>query len=89
MRVLISGGTGYIGGRLAVHLSRTGHQIVLGSRKISGSPEWLPDAEMVQEDGRIRRWAKVEEMGDRYLRVILLADGITVHNAFFDRRYKP
>ena len=57
--------------------------------------EWIertisfPDAEMVQEDGRIRRWAKVEEMGDRYLRVILLADGITVHNAFFDRRYKP
>ena len=57
--------------------------------------EWIertincPVAEMVQEDGRIRRWAKVEEMGGRYLRVILLADGITVHNAFFDRRYKP
>mgnify|MGYP000411287657 CR=1 FL=1 len=57
--------------------------------------EWIertincPEAEMVQEDGRIRRWAKVEEMGGRYLRVVLLADGITVHNAFFDRRYKP
>jgi hypothetical protein len=24
----------------------------------------------------------------RYLRVILLADGRTVHNAFFDRRFR-
>jgi hypothetical protein len=57
--------------------------------------EWIehtiefPLAEAVQEDGRIRRWAKVEEMGGRYLRVILLADGVTVHNAFFDRGFKP
>ncbi len=57
--------------------------------------EWIertiefPEAETVQADGRIRRWAKVEEMGGRYLRVILLADGITVHNAFFDRGFKP
>jgi hypothetical protein len=28
-------------------------------------------------------------MDDRYLRVILLPDGETVHNAFFDRGYKP
>ncbi len=48
-----------------------------------------PEAETVQEDGRIRRWARVEEMGGRYLRVVLLADGVTVHNAFFDRRFKP
>jgi hypothetical protein len=26
-------------------------------------------------------------MDNRYLRVILLADGETVHNAFFDRRF--
>jgi len=25
----------------------------------------------------------------RYLRVILLADGETVHNVFFDRSFKP
>ena len=25
----------------------------------------------------------------RYLRVALLADGQTVHNAFFDRRFSP
>ena len=27
--------------------------------------------------------------GGRYLRVVLLADGETVHNAFFDRSFKP
>jgi hypothetical protein len=28
-------------------------------------------------------------MESRYLRVILLPDGETVHNAFFDRGFKP
>ncbi|MDA0747067.1 MAG: hypothetical protein O2954_11145 [bacterium] len=45
--------------------------------------------EVVQKDGRIRRWAPIKEMEGRYLRVILLADGETVHNAFFDRRFAP
>jgi len=48
-----------------------------------------PVRELVQEDGRIRRWALIPEMEDRYLRVILLEDGETVHNAFFDRRFVP
>ena len=42
-------------------------------------------AEKVQEDGRIRRWAAIDEAGGRFLRVINLPDGETVHNAFFDR----
>jgi len=41
----------------------------------------------VQTDGRIRKWAKIEEEG-KYLRVILLEDGETVHNAFFDRQFE-
>ena len=40
-----------------------------------------------QSDGRIKKWAKISEAG-KYLRVILLEDGETVHNAFFDRSYK-
>jgi hypothetical protein len=40
-------------------------------------------------DGRIRRWAAITEMDGRYLRVILLPDGETVHNAFFDRSFQP
>ena len=46
-----------------------------------------PEKTEIQSDGRIRKWAKIEEAG-KYLRVILLEDGETVHNAFFDRSYK-
>jgi hypothetical protein len=48
----------------------------------------LPEFEEVQDDGRIRRWARIVEAGDPYLRVVVLADGETVHNAFFDRRFR-
>lgn len=48
-----------------------------------------PFREMTQADGRIRRWIAVPEMENRYLRVVLLDDGETVHNAFFDRRFAP
>jgi hypothetical protein len=48
-----------------------------------------PVREVRQNDGRIRRCAQVGESGDRYLRVVLLEDGETVHTAFFDRRFVP
>jgi hypothetical protein len=57
--------------------------------------EWIsraiqqPIREIVQSDGRIRRWAEIPEAGGRTLRVILLPDGMTVHNAFLDRTFKP
>jgi hypothetical protein len=47
-----------------------------------------PIAEQLQADGRIRRWALIPEAG-KYLRVVLLPDCETVHNAFFDRRFVP
>ncbi len=56
--------------------------------------EWIerviqnPLREEIQSDGRIRRWARIAEMENRVLRVILLEDGETVHNAFFDRTFK-
>jgi hypothetical protein len=56
--------------------------------------EWIvsavrnPVEEATQSDGRIRRWTWIEEEG-RFLRVILLPDGQTIHNAFFDRSFKP
>jgi hypothetical protein len=46
-----------------------------------------PLREIRQLVGRIRRWTRVPEMENRYLRVILLEDGETVHNAFFDRGF--
>jgi len=57
--------------------------------------EWIlrallnPYNESIQEDGRIRRWVRIPEMGDRFLRIVVLSDGETVHNAFIDRGYKP
>ena len=56
--------------------------------------EWIelavvqPDAERMQADGRIRRWKRISEADGRWLRVVLLEDGETVHNAFFDRRFR-
>lgn len=56
--------------------------------------EWIehvvshPDREEIQTDGRIRRWARISDFENRALRVIVLADGQTVHNAFFDRAYE-
>ena len=57
--------------------------------------EWIerairsPVREQVQADGRIRRWVRIPEAEGRFLRVILLPDGETVHNAFFDRGFVP
>ena len=44
-----------------------------------------------QPDGRIRLWGEVTPPGEtvpRFLRVVTLDDGETVHNAFFDRRFR-
>jgi hypothetical protein len=48
-----------------------------------------PLREVVQADGRIRRWAAIGASEGRFLRVVLLEDGETVHNAFFDRDFVP
>jgi len=56
--------------------------------------EWIekaiysPIREVHQADGRFKKWTQIEEAGGRYLRVIVLEDGETVHNAFFDRNFR-
>lgn len=50
MRILITGGFGFIGGRLGQYLQENGHQVILGSRKAICPPEWLPHAEVAQID---------------------------------------
>ena len=45
----------------------------------------------VQPDGRVRFWGEAMRPGEdtpRILRVVTLADGETVHNAFFDRGFR-
>lgn len=44
----------------------------------------------VQADGRIRFWGRIGQAGEarpRFLRVVTLEDGETIHNAFFDRNF--
>ena len=49
MRVLITGGFGFLGGRLAKWLAANGdHQVLLGTRNAAPSPSWLPSATVVQ-----------------------------------------
>jgi len=56
--------------------------------------EWIeqtiqnPEARAIQSDRRIRLWRRIVAAEGRWLRVVLLEDGETVHNAFFDRRFK-
>jgi UDP-glucose 4-epimerase len=45
---LVTGGFGFLGGRMAVYLQRIGHRIVLGSRQDHAPPAWLPQAEVRQ-----------------------------------------
>ena len=48
MRILITGGFGFVGGRLAQRLATHGARIVLGSRWPREPPSWLPVAETLQ-----------------------------------------
>ncbi len=42
-----------------------------------------------QEHNRFRFWAAIPELDGRYLRVVTLADKVTIHNAFPDRGFRP
>lgn len=56
--------------------------------------EWIaaaierPIKTTLQSDGRIRKWTWVAEE-NKFLRIVLLEDGATLHNAFFDRDFIP
>jgi UDP-glucose 4-epimerase len=58
MRILITGGFGYLGGRLAQFLaSRGDNEIVLGSRQAHGVPSWLPQAQVLRT-----QWDRQDEL---------------------------
>lgn len=49
MKILITGGFGYLGGRIAQFLANeVGNEILLGTRHHIKSPSWLPQAKVVQ-----------------------------------------
>lgn len=55
--------------------------------------EWIepafnkPDFEETQTDRRIRKWVYINEV-NKYLRIVVLDDNQSIHNAFLDRSYK-
>lgn len=55
--------------------------------------EWLvravtePIHREIQRDGRVRYWIFIPAL-EKYLRVVTLADGKTIHNAFPDRGFR-
>ena len=46
-----------------------------------------PVRKEIQPNNRVRYWVFIKEIG-KYLRVVTLEDGETVHNAFPDRNFK-
>ena len=42
----------------------------------------------VQSDTRLRFWGRIKEFNNRVFRVVTLADGVTIHNAFPDRGHE-
>lgn len=57
MKMLVTGGFGYLGGRLASYLSAAGHEVILGSRQDRKSPDWLPEAKTV-----VTNWSSSEAL---------------------------
>lgn len=81
MRILITGGFGFIGGRLGQYLRQNWHQIILGSRKASCPPEWLPNAEVAQIDwGDSRALKQICSRVD----VVIQAAGMNAHDCASD-----
>ena len=50
MKVLITGGFGYVGGRLARHLASSGHEVFIGSRTFKSKPSWLVKGSIIVMD---------------------------------------
>jgi UDP-glucose 4-epimerase len=81
MRVLVTGGFGYLGGRIAQSLCSNGHKIILGSRGKHESPGWLPNVETAQLE-----WNNFESLRAicKEVDVIIHAAGVNSQDSFLD-----
>jgi len=58
-KVLLTGGLGYVGGRLALALNEAGHVVRCGTRRNGlSAPAWFPDMQMAYLD-----WESIESLG--------------------------
>lgn len=49
-RILVTGGMGLVGGRVAQTLAGQGGSVILGSRRAQTTPSWLPTADVIEMD---------------------------------------
>ena len=48
MKIIITGGFGYLGGRLAKHLAcYNNYDIILATRQVAKTPDWLADVDVL------------------------------------------
>ena len=81
MNILIAGGFGYLGARLAVFLSHAGHVVYLGTRVKQPSPIWLPSARVI-----VMQWSSdldLERACDR-MDVVIHVAGVNAKNCAAD-----
>jgi UDP-glucose 4-epimerase len=80
-KVLITGGLGFVGSRIATNLAQEGFSVILGSRKLTCSPYWLPQAELTQI-----KWEDINslEMSCKDVDVIIHAAGMNAQECFED-----
>lgn len=73
MRVLILGGFGYLGGRLASFLYQHGHDVVLGSRVKRPTPAKIPEVDVFRTD-----WdnPKTLEKAFKHVDIVVYASGV-------------
>ncbi len=81
MTVLVTGGFGLIGGRVATHLNATGHSVQLGTRCSRVAPSWLPQASVVATD-----WQSEQALGDicRGVDAVVHTAGMNAHDCAQD-----
>jgi UDP-glucose 4-epimerase len=81
MKILITGGFGFLGGRIAQYLADSGHYISLGTRKACAPPPWLLRSSVVSID-----WNDINGMisACRSHDVVIHAAGINAQDCLND-----
>lgn len=81
MRILITGGLGFLGGRIAAYLHQCGYKVVIGTRKKISKIDWLPNAEIIQLD-----WDDKESLDEacRGISVVIHAAGMNAQQCNAD-----
>lgn len=81
MRILITGGSGLVGGRLAHYFSQTGCEVTIGGRQIIGPVAWLPSAKTLQVN-----WGELQslQLACQGMDVVIHAAGMNAQDCVLD-----